>query len=60
MTARSLARRIAATLAGFVALPALAHVGATAAPHLHDSDGWGVLAVAALTALAAWLDRRRR
>jgi len=58
MTAHPL--RIAAALAGFVALPALAHVSAAATPHLHDGDGWGVLAVVALTALAAWLDRRRR
>jgi len=40
--------------------PAAAHVGASTAPHLHAGDGWGVLVVAALTALAVWLDRRGR
>jgi hypothetical protein len=46
-------------LAG-ASLPAWAHVGATSAPHLHAGDGWGVLVVAALTAVAVWLDRRGR
>jgi hypothetical protein len=52
--------RIAFALAGSAALPAFAHVTASATPHWHDGDGWGVLAVCALTAVAAWLDRRRR
>ena len=41
-------------------LPSLAHVGSSTAPHLHAGDGWGVLVVALLTALAAWLGRRGR
>lgn len=55
-----LSLRITAGLAGFAALPALAHGSASATPHWHDGDGWGVLAVFALTAVAAWIDRRRR
>jgi hypothetical protein len=60
MKARPQSPRLAAALAGLLALPAFAHVSASATPHLHDGDGWGVLVVVALTALAAWLDRRRR
>ncbi|HEX2540316.1 MAG TPA: hypothetical protein VHM00_04455 [Caldimonas sp.] len=41
-------------------LPSLAHMGSTPAPHFHAGDGWGLLAVAALTAIAAWLGRRGR
>ena len=52
--------RAAAALAGCSALPVLAHVNAAATPHWHAGDGWGVLAVFALTAVAVWLDRRRR
>jgi hypothetical protein len=46
-------------LGGF-ATPALAHFTSPAAPHGHPGDVWGLLAVAALVALAAWLDRRSR
>jgi hypothetical protein len=52
--------RLVAALAGMTALPALAHVSSAAAPHWHAGDAWGVLAVIALTAAAAWLDRRGR
>jgi hypothetical protein len=52
--------RLAVALACSAALPAIAHVNASATPHWHDGDGWGVLAVLALTAVAAWLDRRWR
>jgi hypothetical protein len=56
----SLKAAVAAVAAMTVSLPSLAHVGSSAAPHLHAGDGWGVLAVAALTAVAAWLGRRGR
>jgi hypothetical protein len=53
-----------AFLAGIASLslgaPALAHMGSAAAPHVHAGDGWGLLAVAALTGVAAWLGRRGR
>ena len=52
--------RIAVALAGCTALPALAHVSTSATPHWHDGDAWGFIAVVALTAIAAWLDRRWR
>jgi hypothetical protein len=55
-----LSLRLATSLAGGAALPALAHVSSAAAPHWHAGDAWGVLAVIALTAAAAWLDRRGR
>ena len=55
-----LSLRTAVALAAVGPLPALAHVVGGSAPHMHAGDGWGVLAVVALTALAAWLDRRRR
>ena len=57
---RPLPLRIAALVASTLALPASAHLTAAATPHWHDGDGWGVVAVFALTAIAAWLDRRRR
>jgi len=57
---RSLAPRIVAALAVVSSLPASAHIVAGSTPHWHAVDGWGVLAVVALTAIAAWLDRRRR
>jgi hypothetical protein len=57
---RSLSMRTAAALAGLAASPAFAHVAAGATPHWHAADVWGVLAVVALTAVAAWLDRRWR
>ena len=57
---RSLSIRVAAALgAGPGACPrfrARRERGAT--PHWHADDVWGVLAVVALTAVAAWLDRR--
>jgi len=56
---RPLAPRIGALIAAATALPASAHI-AGATPHWHAGDGWGVLAVVALTAVAAWIDRRRR
>jgi hypothetical protein len=52
--------RIAVAVAGASALPAVAHVSGSAVPHWHAGDIRGVLAVVALTALAAWLDRRWR
>jgi hypothetical protein len=48
---------VAAALGCCTTLPAFAHM--TATPHGHAGDGWGILAVVALTAAAAWLDRRR-
>ena len=56
---RPLAPRTGVLIAAAAALPASAHF-AGATPHWHAGDGWGVLAVVALTAVAAWLDRRRR
>ena len=52
--------RLAVILGGLTTLPALAHLTSAAAPHWHAGDAWGVLAVIALTAAAAWLDRRGR
>ncbi len=43
-----------------LSLPTLAHVASSETPHLHAGDGWSVLAVAVLTAIAAWLGRRGR
>jgi hypothetical protein len=43
-----------------LSLPSLAHVGSAAAPHVHAGDGGGLLVLALLTALAAWLGRRGR
>jgi hypothetical protein len=57
---RSLSIRTAAALAGLGASPAFAHVAAGATPHWDADDVGGVLAVVALTAVAAWLDRRCR
>ena len=57
---KQLLSRLAVALAGLAAVPALAHVSASATPHWHDGDGWGVLAVFALTTVAAWLAGRRR
>ena len=54
---RLLAPRIGALAAALAAFPASAHF-AGATPHWHAGDGWGVLAVVALTTIAAWLDRR--
>jgi hypothetical protein len=48
----------AAALTG-TALPALAHITTGPAPHTHPGDTWGLLAVAGLTVVAAWLGRRR-
>ena len=52
-----------ACLAGLATMaasaPGLAHVASSELPHVHAGDGWGLLAVAALTAVAAWLGRRR-
>ena len=57
---RSLALRIAATLASSIAaVPASAHF-AGAVPHRHGDAGWGVVVVFALTAAFAWAVRRRR
>ncbi len=53
-------RIVVAAVTCSLAVPALAHVDVVAALHVHDGDGWGLLAVVALTALAAWLDRRWR
>ena len=52
--------RLVAAFGAFAALPAAAHLTAAAAPHWHAGDVWGVLAVIALTGVAAWLDRRGR
>jgi hypothetical protein len=54
---RPLAPRAGALIAAIAALPASAHF-AGAAPHWHAGDIWGVLAVVALTAIAACVDRR--
>ena len=43
-----------------VAPPSLAHVTTSAQAHAHPGDVWGLLAVVALTAGAAWLGRRGR
>ena len=48
-------------LLGSVALagtPAFAHFVAGSAPHAHAGEGWGLGAVAVLTAIAVWIDRR--
>ena len=51
-------------LAGLAAMslshPSVAHVTSTEAPHVHAGDGWGLLVVAGLTAIAVWLCRRGR
>ena len=41
-------------------LPVMAHVTSSEGPHLHAGDGWGLLVIAVLTGLAAWLGRRGR
>ena len=56
---RPLTQRLVAVVAAAAALPASAHVTTGAIPHWHAADIWGVLAVCALTAVAAWIDRRR-
>ena len=57
---RPLTPRLVAVIAAASALPASAHFTAGATPHWHAGDLWGVLAVGALTAVAAWIDRRGR
>ena len=57
---RPLAPRIVAVIAAASALPAWSHFTSGATPHWHAGDLWGVLAVCALTAVAAWIDRRGR
>ncbi|HEY2187180.1 MAG TPA: hypothetical protein VGH48_01305 [Caldimonas sp.] len=52
--------RIVIALAGSYALPAFAHFTGSAMPHWHAGDIWGVIAVFALTGVAAWIDRRGR
>ena len=52
--------RLVAAFAACAAFPAAAHLTGAAAPHWHAGDVWGVLAVIALTGVAAWLDRRGR
>ena len=47
-------------LSGAASLPATAHVTHAGMPHWHVGDAIGVLVVVALTAVAAWLDRRWR
>jgi len=59
MTHRLLARSTTALIAAS-SLPALAHVSGGTTPHWHAGDAWGVLAVIALTGVAAWFDRRGR
>jgi len=51
------APRITAALAALTASPAFAHMSGPL-PHLHAGDVAGVLVVVALTACAAWIDRR--
>ena len=51
---------LAATAALTTSLPAVAHMTSSEAPHLHAGDGWGLVVVAVLTVLAAWLGRRGR
>jgi len=57
---RLISTRLATALASAAALPASAHLSGQTAAHWHAGDVWGVLAVLALTAAAAWLDRRGR
>ena len=52
--------RPVAAFGACAAFPAAAHLTGAAAPHWHSGDVWGVLAVIALTGVAAWLDRRGR
>ena len=59
-SARRAVRPVAAALAAFCALPAGAHIVGGGTPHFHAGDIWGVLVVIALTAAAAWIDRRGR
>jgi hypothetical protein len=49
----------AMVLAG-AAAPTRAHFTSAAVPHWHGSDTWGLLVVALLVGVAAWLDRRQR
>ena len=51
---------LAATAALTTSLPVAAHVTSSEAPHLHAGDGWGLVVVAVLTGIAAWLGRRGR
>jgi hypothetical protein len=55
-------RRLSFLAAAFAVIgtPALAHIDPGHATHLHASDGWGLAVVAALAALAIWLDDRFR
>ena len=56
-------KRLLSSLAAALALiggPAVAHIDSGRAPHLHAGDGWGLAVVAALAALAIWLDGRFR
>jgi hypothetical protein len=48
---------LAAALAALTSAPALAHMSGPL-PHWHAGDVGGVLAVFAITAVAAWIDRR--
>ena len=52
--------RLVAAFGACAAFPAAAHLTGAAAPHWHSGDVWGVLAVIALTGVAAWLGRRGR
>ena len=52
--------RISALLLAAFTAPAFAHVTSSGAPHAHGSDVSGLIAVVALVAIAAWIDRRQR
>jgi hypothetical protein len=43
-----------------MSLPSVAHMTSSEAPHVHAGDGWGLLVIAVLTGIAAWLGRRGR
>jgi len=51
---------LAGSAAATASLPAMAHLTSADAPHLHAGDGWGLLVIAVLTGIAAWLGRRGR
>ena len=56
----SLAKALVAGAVVTASLPAMAHVTSSEVPHLHGGDGWGLLVIAVLTGIAAWLGRRGR
>ena len=56
-------KKLLSSLSAVLALigtPAFGHITPGSTPHLHAGEGWGLAVVAALAALAIWLDRRFR